>query len=114
MYCYNDDFFFSDLDELVDRLAETEEEIREHYPNGIEVYVCKLVPIYEFTVLDLLDNITDWPENDKDDKFYSNVVRVIEENVNFECLNNEMPKVWKTTDEEVHFTLEEVIDELRK
>lgn len=111
MYCYDGHFFFTDLYELVEHFYfESLEQLKEDFPQGIEVNICELQPICIFTPEKITWCIDDDRYPEEDEKVYNKVIEALNKHIDFEKLNADMPQLWYATESKELFPLEELIE----
>lgn len=112
MYCI-EDRFYNDINEIIDDIIDWEGKELEELPDDytIEVGLCTLEPIFQLNSEKLqeilLDSFEDRSSEDGDE--WDKVESVLQKHINFEALNNDIPKLWFPNGETEIFTKDELI-----
>ena len=111
MINYEDKYYedFSDLVEDLDVESLEEGDI-------IECEDCSLEPIMQLDADKLLDCTESyWEERTSENgDEYEKILKVFEDNLDFEKLNSLLPKLWYPNGKEIIFTYEQIIEEYNK
>lgn len=110
MYELNENFF-SDVTELAEYL-EYEFLIGQDDYYTIEVYNCDLESIGVLDAEVLALRVFDEDRFSEDATEYEDLVKIFNENIDFEKINNLLPKMWYPSGNKVVFTKQELLESL--
>lgn len=112
MYCI-DDRFYNDINEVIDDIIDWEDKELEELPDdyAIEVGCCDLKPIFQLDSEKLKEILFDvFIDNSSEDgEEWDKVESVLQKHIDFEVLNNDIPKLWFPNGETETFTKDELI-----
>lgn len=111
-FIYNDKFY-SDLGDLCDDIFETGKEISELPDDwAITCLETNIEPIVKFSLDWIFDRIDEdrFPENESDDRTVTKVQKILSEYINFEKINELMPKLYYEGNKKFNITKKHLLD----
>lgn len=112
MLCYDDEYFFEDLYDLLEHLDITKEDVVGKPDDYcLCVNVCKLEPIFHFDADFIADCIDDERCSEYGDEKHD-VAVILAREIDFDKINSLMPKLWYPTSEKAIFSKEEILNTL--
>lgn len=93
-FLYNEEYFCSDLSDLMDHL-EIEEEDIDNLPDGwnVECYECELQPIFSLSADWIIEKI-DEERLTEDGEELEKVEKMLNEKIDFTAINQAIPKLY--------------------
>lgn len=111
MYCYDYEYFFSDLGELMDYLDINEELEGIDDDWKIEVKECQLEPIMTLSTDWIMERVNEerFSEEGADNQC-ARIEKVLDESIDYSKINEMMPQLWYPTAKKITFTKQDLID----